>query len=774
MTLAAIASIPLPADALARPEADNHPIAVDVAAQPLARALDELSREANISIGMPGSLPATNTPAVRGRMRIAEALARLLAGTGLVARRVGPTAWRIEPAPAAAPTRRALTPQALPPVPPPMPIVVSAAKRETELLALPLSVTVVPISSEGRDGAAAGSSVVSANAEGVTLTGLGPGRNRMFLRGVADSPFSGESQSTVAVLLDDARVTYAAPDPDLRLVDVARVEVLKGPQGALYGTGTLGGIYRIVTNRADVANWSAHASLGAATVKGSGTGLQGTAAANLVLAPGRAALRLIGYSAYEPGWVETGGRRNANSTRLGGMRAELGVEPAADWRIDLTAQIQRLETHDSSYVYAPGVRSRPAQATEPHDNDLDLFAARAEGKIAGADAVFVTSLSRHEVQDTLDATVGAGDLGLADPALFLDTRNYRVWNSDLRLNGNRGGLNWLVGATYLEASQHGLQVLTGLSPGEALTVHDFTTMSTEAALYGDASVPLGSGFAFDGGARISRDTVETTQSTAGRATDGRRRFGLTPNLALSWRKDDSQLAFLRFGTAFRQGGLEQDGPGRVQTFASDELATLEAGWRSDLGAGGLLDVGAYYTWWRDVQSDMLDAEGLIETHNAGRARIVGVEASLRRPFAGGWTLAAGATWQDARLIRNALGIAVEDRRLPVIPEYTLRGSLQKRFEIGSAKASLRAALRYTGPARLSFDPALDRPMGRLLDSSIEGQLELGRFRILACIDNLFDASANRFAFGNPFRLANMAQYIPQRPRSVTVSIARSF
>lgn len=83
---------------------------------------------------------------------------------------------------------------------------------------------------------------VASDVEGLTLTALGPGRNRMFLRGVADSPFNGASQSTVALLVDDARLTYSAPDPDLRLVDVDRVEILKGPQGSLYGTGALGGI----------------------------------------------------------------------------------------------------------------------------------------------------------------------------------------------------------------------------------------------------------------------------------------------------------------------------------------------------------------------------------------------------------------------------------------------------------------------------------------------------------------------------------------------------
>ncbi|WP_447412480.1 hypothetical protein, partial [Clostridium perfringens] len=72
---------------------------------------------------------------------------------------------------------------------------------------------------------------VALGLEGLSLTNLGPGRNRQFIRGVADSPFNGPSQSTVAVVLDEARITFDAPDPDLRLVDMERIELLKGPQG---------------------------------------------------------------------------------------------------------------------------------------------------------------------------------------------------------------------------------------------------------------------------------------------------------------------------------------------------------------------------------------------------------------------------------------------------------------------------------------------------------------------------------------------------------------
>jgi outer membrane receptor protein involved in Fe transport len=69
-------------------------------------------------------------------------------------------------------------------------------------------------------------------------TQLGPGRNKLFIRGVADSSFTGPTQATVGQYLGDVRLNYNAPDPDLNLYDIARVEVVEGPQGTLYGAGS--------------------------------------------------------------------------------------------------------------------------------------------------------------------------------------------------------------------------------------------------------------------------------------------------------------------------------------------------------------------------------------------------------------------------------------------------------------------------------------------------------------------------------------------------------
>ncbi|MCT2398194.1 TonB-dependent receptor domain-containing protein [Novosphingobium mangrovi (ex Huang et al. 2023)] len=750
---------------------ESGPQHIDVAAGSLPDVIAELAREMHVSIGAEGALPRIRTPKVRGTMGVAEALRRLLSGTGYVARQVGETAWRIERAPSAPARTERSEPR---PVPPPQPILVTATKQPLALLSLPAAVSVARLTDVERSDPGSASATVSSQLDGLALTSLGPGRNRMFLRGIADSAFSGESQSTVAVVLDDARLTYSAPDPDIRLVDIERVEVLKGPQGSLYGTGALGGIYRLVSRSADLDDASLTVSGGGVIAAHGEPGYSGSVIANLPLRRDFAALRLVGYAAEEPGWIDTGTRKDSNSTKVSGARAMLGVVPASGWRLDLTGFAQWLQTRDSAYVYTSGSFSRPDQIAEPHDNDLTHVAVRLSGGMGDVELMLASAMTWHDVGDTLDATIGAEGLGLSDPRVLLDLRSYRVWDNDLRLRGRLGALNWLAGVAYVEARQTLLETLTGFSGGEVIADDDRRT-SDDTAVYFDLSLPITDTLSLDGGARLFHSAIhETRILSSGRVTRERRKSGMTPSLALAWQPNASRLIYLRYGSAFRQGGSEISESGAIEPLKGDELASLEAGWRERLPGGGRMEINAWYTRWEDVQSDVLGSDGLIETTNAGNARIIGVEGSLDMVLGPGWRMETGANFTGALLMRSALGYEVHDRHLPVVPEYTLRASLRHDFALGPADVWAQVRLRYIGPSRMSFDPALDRQMGKLLESGIEVHAVLDDWQFSLQARNLFAGKGNTFAYGNPFRYRTMPQFTPQRPLTVGLSVSRSF
>ncbi len=204
----------------------------------LEEALLGLARQTGISLGLPNDMPLRRVAALQGDLPLVEAFDRLLAGSGLVAVPVEASAWRIERPSTGAPRPSPKSPASrlvtIEPLPGPLPeIVVTAAKRSEPLASTPIDHAVISADMLERQTGLAGSAMVTDYDNSLAFSNIGPGRNRPFLRGVGDSPFNGQTQSTVAVMLDDARITFNAPDPDLRLVDIERVELLKGPQGPL-------------------------------------------------------------------------------------------------------------------------------------------------------------------------------------------------------------------------------------------------------------------------------------------------------------------------------------------------------------------------------------------------------------------------------------------------------------------------------------------------------------------------------------------------------------
>ena len=754
------------------PPAEARDGRIAISARTLPQALAELSREEGISIGTEGTLPQVRTPRISRAATVADALAQLLAGTGFVARQVGPSAWRIERQPATAQDDRPQTSRPARGAAQVSTIVVTATKRAQAFADAPVAISVVAPADTADGNPARNSAWAVAHMEGVALAGQGPGRNRMALRGVADSPFNGDSQSTVAVILDETRLTYSAPDPDIRLVDVDRVEVLKGPQGTLYGTGALGGIYRVVARRPDISGQAFELGAGGEWLASGRYGASASAMANLPLAPGAAAVRLVAYGARDPGWVDTGADRDSNAGTVLGLRAGLGIEPGAGWRIDGTAFGQWLNSADSSHVYADGARSRPAQRPEPHDNDLRHLSltARRDGPV---ELTLASGMTWHEVRDRYDATQGADGFGLANPALLDADRSYRTWDSELRLAGAAGPVDWLVGLSHVEARQHTATLLTSTSQ-QALPLQGDRRVVSDSAAFGEATLALSPAFDLLAGARLYRAHFEDTREAgAARLETARTEVGITPALALAWQPRRGRLAYLRYGSAFRQGGSSLSPAGQLQRLDGDELAAFEAGWRETVG-GATLDLGAYYSRWENVQSDMLGPDGLLTTRNAGDARIVGAEIAFSGAPAPGWTLDAGAAWQSALLVRNATGSELDDRRLPSVPAYTVRAAATRSWPLGPADLQATLGLRYLGPARFSFQPELDLPIAAHLESTLEAQFRFERLSVALRLENLLGGKADTFPFGNPLRAATQRQYTPQRPTALSLQAGWRF
>ncbi|CAN5421793.1 N/A [soil metagenome] len=764
------------------PAAFAQRVLIDLPAGTLADGIVKLSAQTGVSIGASGPLPARTIPAVRGRIDINEALSRMLAGSGWRAHRLTGRIWRIEPVYAPGPARRTAAipprqPFATAPAPAPDPDIVVTGRKRVELLgSADAAIMVVPGVRIDSRGAPMGSEMLATMIDGLTVTSLGSGRNRLFVRGVADSPFDGFGEASVGVVIDDARVTYDAPDPDLKLIDIDRVELLKGPQGPLYGSGALGGIYRVVTRKADLGQWEGSAAGGIDLVSHGGIGAHVQGMLNLPIVADVSAVRFVAYQTIEPGWINTtGGASNINRSMVSGGRLAVRVLPAGGWTVDLGGVLQAISARDSRYVDGSATYARSTRAREPHDVDFALGSATVAGQLGSLALTSVTSMSTQELQATYDSSASAVALGASVPAQYFDDRHYRVVNQEVRLASPAGGgLTWLAGLSFLDAATDASGQLTDRSgTRQILTLR---RRVQEIAGFGEATVNWSGRLSATLGGRLFRSDLRDEKHESGK--DGvikRQKLHFAPSASLHWHDDAGHSLFARYAGSLRSGGAEANSAGSPDgSYGPDEISTGEIGARLQ-GRRLSVSVGTFLSYWSNVQADFLSSNGLVTTRNVGNAIDKGVEVSVDWRPEPRLAIAAGLIAHRGRLEHLNTTTAVgDDLRLPIAPDVTVRGSIDRRLDLGewTVHAGLRA--NYVGSARLSFDPGLDRRIPARVGFGLGFTAERANWSLHLDADNLLDDSADSFGFGNPFSIRANPQRTPIRPRSLSLTIGRRF
>lgn len=744
----------------------------------LSDALIALAAQARITIGAsdPG-LSAVRSRAVRGHMPVRVALGRLLAGTGYGFAFTGPGAVRIvraTPAPPPSPPPAAAAPE-----PPAADIIVTASKAGVALASFGGTVHLLDLRNQdaARFGER-GSAAVLTRLPMLASTSLGPGRNKIFIRGVADSSFNGPSQSIVGQYLGDVRLTFNAPDPDLQLYDIGRVELLEGPQGTLYGTGSLGGILRLVPNSPDPARTAAAVSAGALATRYGDSGGDLAGMVNLPIVPGRLALRAVGYGSIDGGYIDDAGRglANVNRTTIYGGRAALLWEPGDNWQLELGGAAQYLAGRDGQYALrglAP--LTRRSQLAQPFDNDYRLGEFTLRKRWSGVELVSATGIVRHSLESRFDATGFPGTLG---PQLFTEDVGITLVSNETRLSQpDARGEGWVVGWSLLHDIN---RIRRTLGPPDApAPITGVRNDVTEAALFGQFSQALMPGLIATFGGRLTyARSVGTLLDTPAPHDEPRRNDArLSPSAALTWHVGRALLLYARFQQGFRAGGLAVSTAG-AQRFESDSLTSWEAGLRFGRPDRDRLSVNAAlsYARWADIQADLIDARGLPFTANLGDGRIWGFEGEASLRLTPALRLEAAAFFNSSALSHPLPAFAAADERdLPNIPGEGARAALHFETPLGRrVSLALDGALRYVGHSQLGIGPPLDLRQGGYVDGQLGARLDFGRFGLSLDLDNVADARGNRFAFGNPFSIAARDQLTPLRPRTIRIGFDAAF
>jgi outer membrane receptor protein involved in Fe transport len=770
---------------------------IDLPAGTVGDQVTALGRQARVSIAVPdGALWARRVPALRGRRSIRAALSDLAAHAGATVEPLGAGGWRLvpgTPAAARAPRRVRMRPPPPPPATNGSDVVVTASKRDTTRDHFAGQVTSVA-GTELERGGAGGTDRLLQRLTSVTSTYLGAGRNKLFIRGIADSSFTGPTQSTVGQYYGDLRLSYNAPDPDLRLSDLAAVEVLEGPQGTLYGAGALGGLIRLVPNAVALDRTEGAFVAGASATAHGRPGLDAQGVLNLPVVTDRLAVRVVANSALEGGYIDKPalGRRDVNRTRIESGRVTAHLAIADGWSAELIGIGQRIRGADSQYADRTGAPlTRSAAVAEGFRADYGQVQAVLSGRIGDVRLRSTSGVTAHDLRERYDATL-PGEA----PRVFTQDNHTRMRANETRLwQGAPDGSGWLVGVSYI----HNRSRLTRLlgTPAEQVPATGVVNGVTEWTGYGEGSMRPRAGVLVTAGLRATRSILDgraadvAADLAAARAQETARRSKTIVLPAASMLFDLGARAklFLRYQQGFRPGGLAVEGD-FVRRFRNDRIATVEVGGRY---ADAVVDasVTVSHAAWRDIQADFIDGAGLPSTANIGDGSLWALEAVTGvRPLPA-LRLEAAVSYNDGRMTDPsdelraiaaagpAAALADRDtmrgrlRQIPNIARVTARAGATYHGTLGDAGLTIDAWARYVGSSRLGVGPVLGQRQGDYLDTEVTARLALARVGITAGVSNVTDARGNRFALGTPFTTGR-DQITPLRPRTVRIGVDTRF
>lgn len=714
-------------------------------------------------------------------------------------------------------------------------IVVTALKRETRLQDTPASIT--SISGETLHAA----NLDSANdlmraVPSLTITDSGPGQRRVTLRGIRSA---GDAQ--VGIYYDETPVAGppgTTSDPggsqsDFKLFELERIEILRGPQGTLYGAGSVGGTIRLVTRKPG-NEFGGVVDVSATTTKDGGEGYQLNAAVNVPIVRDVLAVRGVYFRRDIDGWIDNPGLglNGINAEQTDGGRVLVRFTPNSWLTIDGAAHFQFTQGGSPSWSPSAGRYNAVNASQLPFEDKQRLYSLSVRANLGFADLVATSAYQDRDVLMTRDpidlfrsrrteaacrvrytAAVCATPAGLAAwrsyvdgvlPAFYYQPQDVTNWTNEVRLQSNGNSwLQWTVGAFYEDRDAHVLSstLRTNASDGSIvqgapllLERHIYDSLKQKAG-FGEISVTPIAGLTVTGGLRYyNYDKV-----VSGRTPIGLDIINITPSPLLhfpaknsgwlykgniSWKAADNVLLYGQVATGYRPGGVNQVvGLATALAYLPDKLITYEGGIKTSFGDGAVvLNLSGYWTDWSDMQVS-INSGSFLYLGNAGAARIKGIEAEATLNPTEGLTFNINATFTSAKLTEDQIpdGVAIQQNtaragdRIPFIAPQTISVAGQYDWALGRSgwRGLARADLSYTGESYSEFRPsATNRRAGdyTLINARIGAKTD--RYGIYLFVNNLTDTIA-RVSSGNTLGgSTEIVTTVP--PRTIGINLTGSF
>ncbi len=694
-------------------------------------------------------------------------------------------------------------------------IVVTAQKREQLAQAVPVSLFAI----SGDDLQKAG--VVDLTsldeiAAGVTISEGNPDQFNVTIRGISNLGGNFIAGPATGVYLDESPLSaFSSALPQMAFWDAERVEVLRGPQGTLFGEGSMGGTIRVISAKPDASGFSGRVQAGWNTLSGGDDGFYGKAMLNIPLAENTLALRLNASIDEMPGWIEVPdlGVSDANGGEQSSYRAALRWTPSEDFTFDLSYTRQEVEIDNNYFATSPGVYQPseinpalgPVLILTARDSEYDLLNLTASYDFGPA--TLVASITDFESDFN-----EFGDRSYVVPVFFgFPGEAYSpfrtivdVGTQELRLVSNgEGSVNWTVGA-YNKSDDRAnprsgfifdvpaLIPLIGTSVDEALTT---ATSSNDAyAIYGDVEWQISDSFALQAGARYydadyeqvtSFDTTSLLLGTVQGVVSGSGSSDVSNiKLGASWSPTETVMLFARYSEGFRDGGVNPNAqPARPEIpadFDSEDIESIELGLKSNPRDWLQLNASIYTNEWTELQLGFVTSDGLLGyTANAGKASADGAELEILARPAEGFQIGLNAAWIDTSIdeqVENAFGIVIAQagNEIPFSPEFQAVLTTSYQFQITDTLNG-NLALNYTHRGKSFSEPEnRDSEQNDALDTIfLQAGIGNEKWTANAYVRNATDEEAtnlrSRFVTALPFVFGSYVE-----PRTVGVEFNLAF
>ncbi len=566
---------------------------------------------------------------------------------------------------------------------------------------------------------------------GVVFNNYQPGVSHVVIRGIASNSGNVQGQATTGYFLNEVPLTepgWTIVVPDIDTFDLNRVEVLRGPQGTLFGSASMGGAINYVANTADASGFDAAVEGTVSQTRNADTGYAAKAMVNIPIKEDVFALRAVAQYRDYPGYLDNIGlgKDGSNDVTVSGGRLSLVLTPNENTKLTWLSLLQTTDSDDNAYrIPALGDLVRDTAVAEFTDTDITLHSLRWDQDLGWANFTALASYQKKSQDWRFDYTPIRGaynadlDLDLTSP-LYIDSGGESEGRSlELRLTSPSGGrFEWLLGAMYFDtdktlyeaigaegaaaafdnSSLYGPGSGAVIAPnGEIFNAYYSDVTGSEAALFGEGSYAFTPEWKLTVGGRLFKTKVRIVSTQVGFSTypgdpivtpSETDESGFNPKVSLSYTPGENVMFYGLVSEGFRFGTPNTPGLSAYPIPAgsgSDSLTNYELGTRTTWLDGRLqLDATAFYVDWSDIQLRLQTPDFFNYATNGGKAYSRGIELSAHWRPNEHFEWQSSATWQHARLDEDLFilyyGTATKGSRLPGSADWSVNNNLSYRFD----------------------------------------------------------------------------------------------